>query len=355
MSKYVLVINPGSTSTKVAVYKGEELVFIKKISHSSEDINSYSKIIDQYAFRKELIMYAMAEYDFSLKTLDAVCGRGGLLKSLVSGTYLVNEAMVEDLRQAKRGEHASNLGALIAYEIAKDLNIPAYIVDPVSIDEMEPIARISGMPLIERPSVFHALNHKAIARQVVIDKNKSLSSLNLIVAHLGGGISVAVHHNGRVIDVNDALAGEGPMSPERSGSVPLGPLYQMCFSGQYSLKDIQRMNYGQGGLVAYLGTSDAREIVERIDNGDEYAKLIFDAMIYQIAKEIGAAATVLNGEIDYIVLTGGLAHRDYLILELTKRIAFIAPVLVYPGENEMLALAKGALRVLEQKEDVKEY
>ncbi len=355
MSKYILVINPGSTSTKVAVYRNEELIFEKKLSHSIDDITVFPRVIDQYTFRKDIIMKTMEEHNFDLSLLNAVCGRGGILKSLVSGTYLINQAMLDDLKLAKRGEHASNLGALLAHDIASQLNIPAFIVDPVSVDEMEPIAKISGMPLIERPSIFHALNHKAIAHQVAFDNNQKLESMNLIIAHLGGGISVAVHQEGRVIDVNDALDGDGPMSPERSGTVPLGPLYKMCFSGKYTLKDIQAMNYGQGGLFAYLGTSDAREIVNRIENGDYYAKLIFDAMIYQIAKEIGAASTVLRGDVDYIVLTGGLAYRDYLIKELISRVEFIAKVLVYPGENEMLALAKGAIKVLENKEEAKIY
>jgi butyrate kinase len=355
MEKYVLVINPGSTSTKIAIFKNGDVVLEEKISHSSEEILSFPSIASQFQFRKDLIIKTLQKNNFNTAKLNAICGRGGMLHSLTSGTYIVNEKMVQDLNEAKRGEHASNLGALIAFDMAKDLNIPAFIVDPVSVDEMEPIARISGISLIERSCIFHALNHKAIARLVAKDKGKSYGDLNMIIAHLGGGISVAVHKEGRVIDVNNALDGDGPMSPERSGTVPLGPLYKMCFSNQYSLKDIKTMNYGKGGLVSYLGTNNALEVVGRIKNGDEYAKLIYDAMIYQIAKEIGACATVLKGKVDYIVLTGGLAYEPYLIKELTERVNFISEVLVYPGENELLSLAQGALRVLNNEEDAKVY
>jgi butyrate kinase len=295
-------------------------------------------------------MEILNESNFNLKDLNAVCGRGGMLKPIKSGTYLINQAIIDDLKQAKYGEHASNLGSIIAFEIASKLNIPAYTVDPVSIDEMEPIARISGMPLIIRQSFFHALNHKAVAKKVSKQFNKKYEEMNLIIAHLGGGISIAAHHHGRVIDVNESLEGDGPMTPERSGDVPLGQLYKMCFSGKYTINEIRRMNHGQGGLAAYLGTNNADEIVRRINNGDEYAKLIYDAMIYQIAKEIGAYATVLCGEIDFIVLTGGLAYDDYLVSNLIKRISFIAEVLRYPGENEMLSLVNGALQVLKNHE-----
>lgn len=355
MGKYILVINPGSTSTKIAVYCDETIVIERKISHTPEEILQYPSIIAQYDFRKQLIIDCLNDHNFDLKKLDAVCGRGGMLRPLQSGTYLVNQKMIEDLSEGKYGQHASNLGAVIASKIAEELNIPAFIVDPVAVDEMEDIARISGMPLIERRSVFHALNHKAIARQVAKDLGRRYEELNLVVVHLGGGISVAAHRMGRVIDVNDALEGDGPMSPERSGTVPLGPLYKMCFSGKYTLDEIKRMNYGKGGLVAYLGTNDAREVVKRIEAGDHYAKLVYDAMIYQIAKEVGACSTVLKGDLDYIVLTGGLAYENYLVSQLTERIKFIAEVLVYPGENELLSLAQGALRVLNNEESAKIY
>lgn len=355
LGKYVLVINPGSTSTKIAVFEDENVVFESKISHTTEEINSYPNIASQFEFRKNLIVDTIKQQGFDINKLSAVCGRGGLLKPIKSGTYVVNDEMVKDLTEAKRGEHASNLGGLIARELATELHIPSFIVDPVAVDEMEDIARISGMPEIERPSLFHALNQKAIARQVARDKGKIYEEMNLIIAHLGGGISVGAHQKGRVIDVNNALDGDGPMSPERSGSVPLGPLYKMCFSGNYTLADIKRKNYGQGGLVAYLGTNNASEVAARIKNGDEKAALVYDAMGYQIAKEIGAYATVLKGQIDYIVLTGGIAYEPLMVSKITERVNFIAEVLVYPGENELLSLAQGALRVLNNEEDAQTY
>ncbi len=355
MGKFVLVINPGSTSTKIALFEDETTVFESKISHETEDLQKFPNVASQFEFRKDLIEKEVKKHGFNISKLDAVCGRGGLLKPIQGGTYLVNEEMIKDLTEAKRGEHASNLGGLIAKDIADEISIPAFIVDPVAVDEMEDIARISGMPIIERPSLFHALNQKAIARQVAKDKGKNYESLNLVVAHLGGGISVGAHQKGKVIDVNNALDGDGPMSPERSGSVPLGPLYKMCFSGQYTLDEIKSMNYGKGGLVAYLGTNNAVDVVKRIEQGDEKAKLIYEAMAYQIAKEIGACCTVLKGDIDYIVLTGGLAHEKYLINKIVERISFITEVLIYPGENELLSLAQGALRVLNQEEEAKTY
>ncbi len=355
MGKLILVINPGSTSTKIAIFDDETMVFESKISHTTEEIMQFPNVASQFEFRKNLIIDVLNEKQFDLTKLDAICGRGGMLRPLKSGTYIVNEEMIKDIHEAKRGEHASNLGALIAHDIAKDLNIPAFIVDPVAVDEMDDIARISGMPEIERSCIFHALNHKAIARQVAKDKGTKYEELNLIVAHLGGGISVACHKKGLVVDVNNALDGDGPMSPERSGTVPLGPLYNMCFSGKYTLQEIKRKNYGKGGLVAYLGTNNAMEIIKRIKAGDEYAKFIMDAMIYQIGKEIGACSTVLKGDIDYIVLTGGLAYEPYITDRISERVNFLAEVLVYPGENEFLSLTQGALRVLNGEEEAKIY
>ena len=355
MENIILIINPGSTSTKVAIFKNDQIILDIKINHPTDIIQSFSSVASQFSFRKEVILSSLQEKGFDLGNLTAVCGRGGMLDPLESGTYLINEKMLTFLKEAKRGEHASNLGALIAFDIGQTYQIPAFIVDPVAVDEMEPIARISGMPVIERQCIFHALNHKAIGRQVAFDHQKRYEDLNMIIVHLGGGISVAAHQKGRVIDVNDALDGDGPMSPERSGSVPLGPLYKLCFSGQYTLDDIKRMNYGKGGLVAYLGTNDAKEVVKRIEQHDEYAKLIYDAMIYQIAKEIGACSTIFKGDFDFIVLTGGLAFEKYLVSHLIERIKFLGEVLVYPGENEMLSLALGALRVLNKEELPKTY
>lgn len=355
MDNFILVINPGSTSTKFAIYNNEIQVFEEKISHDIDELKIYKSIIDQLDFRKDLILSKLKEKNFDLKSLACVCGRGGMLKPIPSGTYLVNEEMINDLKNLKYGAHASNLGALIAVEIAKPLNIPSFMVDPVAVDEYEDIARISGMPMIERVSIFHALNQKAIARMVAKDHNKKYEDMNLLVVHMGGGISIGAHHKGRVIDVNSALDGDGPMTPERSGSVPIGPLTKLCFSGKYTYEEIRRLNYGQGGLSAYLNTNDARIITKRIKEGDTYAKAIFDAMIYQIAKEIGAYATVLKGQVDFIVLTGGLAYQEYLVDSLKERILWIAPVLTYPGEDELLALAQGALRVITKEENPKTY
>lgn len=355
MDKYILVINPGSTSTKFAVYNNEVQVFEEKLTHDIDELAKYKTIIDQIDFRKDLILNKLQEMNFDLNKLCCICGRGGLLKPIPGGTYLVNEEMLNDLKTLKYGQHASTLGALIANLIAKPLNIPSYIVDPVTVDEYEPIARISGMPMIERVSIFHALNQKAIAKAVAKDQNRKYEDMNLLVVHMGGGISIGAHYQGRVIDVNSALDGDGPMTPERSGSVPIGPLTKLCFSGKYTYEELRNLNYGRGGLSAYLKTNDAKIISKRIQDGDTYAKEIFDAMIYQIAKEIGAYATVLKGKVDFIVFTGGLAHQKYLIEELTSKVNFIAKILVYPGEDELLALAQGALRVINGEEKAKIY
>ncbi len=351
----VLAINPGSTSTKLAIYEDETCIFKFSVRHDAEIIASFERIIDQYDFRKKAIMEALNESDIDITELDAVVGRGGMLKPIEGGTYEVNQAMIDYIKEAPRGEHASNLGCVIAKEIADSIGVPSFIVDPVAVDEMEDIARYTGMPEIKRDSLFHALNQKAVALKAARDLGKPYRELNLIVAHLGGGISVGVHRKGRVIDVNNALDGDGPMSPERSGSVPLGPLYKMVFSGKYTLKEIQRKNYGQGGLVAYLGTNDGYEIEKRIKAGDEEARFIFGVMCYQIAKEIGSGATVLKGHVDAIVLTGGLAYDKLAVSLIKDRVEFISKVLVYPGEDEMESLAEGALRVLRKEESAKEY
>jgi butyrate kinase len=355
MSKLILIINPGSSSSKISVFEGEKEIFKYKINHRYEEIINCNNVFDQYDFRKQALLNCLEKEGFDLKIFSAICSRGGMLRPLESGIYLVNEKMVSELKEGKYGEHASNLGAILAYDLANELNIPAFIVDPVSVDEMEDIARISGMPLIERKSFFHALNQKAIARKVSEDKGCQYRDLNLIIVHLGSGISVGIHKDGRVIDVNDSREGDGPMAPERSGSVPVGQLYRLCFSGKHSLEEITRMNHGSGGLFAYLGTNDALEVIRRIEQGDRKAKLIYDAMIYQIAKEIGAASTVLMGRLDAIVLTGGLAYENYLIKELKKRVEFLGEILIYPGENEMLSLVQGALRALSGLENIKEY
>jgi len=351
----ILVINPGSTSTKVALFSNEQLLFEKKIGHSSQELSNFNKIIDQYRFRQDIILSFLKEKGINLSTLHAVVGRGGLLRPIASGTYRINEKMLEDLRSGAMGEHASNLGGLLAYGIAGNLSIPSYIVDPVVTDEMKPVARISGIPEIPRISIFHALNQKAIARKAALDLGKKYEKLNFIVAHLGGGISVGVHYKGKVIDVNNALNGEGPFTPERSGGVPVGSLVELCFSGKFSKDEMMKKVKSKGGLVAYLNTNDVREVLKMINQGDKKAKLIFEAMAYQVAKEIGAGATVLKGQIDAIILTGGIAYNNDFVNMVRDRVSFLSLVMVYPGEEEMLSLCEGALRVLKGEEVEKLY
>ncbi len=355
MTFRILAINPGSTSTKIALYDNDQEVFRTNIRHDVKTLSTFKKIIDQFAYRLDAVTDTLKEHGINPSSLCAVVGRGGMLRPIESGTYGVDQVMVKDMEEAARGEHASNLGAVIAKRMADDIGIKAFIVDPVAVDEMEDIARYTGMPEIRRVSLFHALNQKAIALKAAKDLGKDYQDLNLIIAHLGGGISVGVHHKGRVIDVNNALDGDGPMSPERSGTVPLGPLYKMVFSGRYTLEEIKRKNYGNGGLVAYLGTNDGSQIRKMIDEGDTFAAFIQDVMCYQIAKEIGAAATVLEGQVDRIVLTGGLAYDGRITDHIIRRVAFISDVMTYPGEDEMEALVLGALRVLQGKEQAKIY
>ena len=355
MKYTILAINPGSTSTKIAVYENETLTFKKSIRHSTDKINSFETIFDQYEFRKDAILNSLKEDNISLESFDAIVGRGGMLKPIEGGTYIVGQEMIDYVKEAPRGEHASNLGCVIAKELADSINKPSFIVDPVAVDEMNDIARYTGMPDIKRQSLFHALNQKAVALKASKDLQKDYKELNLIVAHLGGGISVGIHELGRVIDVNNALDGDGPMSPERSGGVPIGPLYKQAFSGKITLKEMKRKNYGNGGLVAYLGTNDGFEIEKKINEGDEFAKFIVEVMCYQIAKEIGSGATVLKGKVDAIVLTGGLAYDDFIINNIKERVDFIGDVLVYPGEDEMESLALGGLRVLKGEENYKNY
>jgi len=354
--EFILCINPGSTSTKVAVFEGNLLLFEETLRHAAQELTPYPRIADQYQFRRETITKFIASQEFPMQKLTAVVGRGGLLKPIPGGTYTVNELMASDLKQAERGEHASNLGGLLAKDFASALNIPAFIVDPVVVDEMQPIARISGHPLIERKSIFHALNQKAVAKRYAQSKGTNYEELNLIIAHLGGGISVGAHENGKVIDVNNALDGDGPFSPERSGSLPVGDLARLCFSGKYTHGDIKKMLTGQGGLIAYLGTNDGREVRRRIEAQDDQARLVFKALAYQVAKEIGAMATVLRGQVDAIIITGGLAYdQEYLIPWVKEAVQFIGPVEVMPGEDEMIALCEGALRVLMGQETAQIY
>ncbi|CAM3798672.1 butyrate kinase [Mesobacillus zeae] len=351
----ILVINPGSTSTKIGVFDNEFSVFEKTIRHDAGTINSYEKIIDQYEFRKKTILETLDEEGINISRLSAVCGRGGLLHPIEGGTYDVNANMLDDLQAGFAGQHASNLGGILAYEIAAGLNIPAFIVDPVVVDELEPIARISGFSLIERKSIFHALNQKAVARRVSKELGKKYEELNLIVAHLGGGITVGAHRKGRVVDVNNGLHGDGPFSPERAGTVPAGDLVGLCYSGEYYRDEIMKKLVGKGGLVGYLGTNDAIQVEQMIENGDEKASLVYSAMAYQTAKEISSSSAVLFGKVDAIILTGGLAYGKGFVNDISERVNWIADVIVHPGENELQALAEGSLRVLRGEEEVKIY
>lgn len=351
----ILTINPGSTSTKIGVFDNDQEIIVKTIRHDRESLASFAAIIDQYAFRKDLILETLDNAGINLSKISAVVGRGGLLRPIEGGTYKVNADMLEDLKNGYAGQHASNLGGILAFEIASQLNIPSYIVDPVVVDELEEIARISGFAGIDRKSIFHALNQKAAARKAAENISRSYEDLRLIVVHMGGGITVGAHRFGKVIDVNDGLYGEGPYSPERAGTVPAGDLAALCFSGKYSYEEIMKKLAGEGGMVGYLGTNNAIEAEERVVVGDKLAELVVDAMAYQIAKEIGAYATVLEGDVDAIILTGGMAHGKEFVHKITSRVKWIARVLVQPGEDELEALQAGALRVLRGEEEPKEY
>lgn len=350
----VLAINPGSTSTKIAVYENETSLWNYGIDHPASEINAFARVGDQYEYRITHILRWLEEKGMPLDVFDAIVGRGGMLKPLVGGTYLVDEYLVNILHNAPGGDHASNLGGIIAYHLGQRINVPVYIVDPVSVDEMEPVARLSGLPELSRLSQSHALNMKAVARKVARRMGKAYQEVNLIVAHLGGGISVAPHCKGRMIDVNNAN-NEGPYSIERCGTLPVYQLVKLCYSGKYTEKEVYTKIHKEGGMFAYLGTKDAREAEKRMDEGDQYAKLVLEGLCYQVAKEIGAMATVLVGEVDQIVLTGGLAHSEFIIREIIRRVSFISPVMVVPGEEEMEALALGALRVIQGEEKALAY
>jgi butyrate kinase len=354
--RLILAINPGSTSTKFSLYREDTLVFEKNLRHTSEELKSYGKITDQFQFRKDLIMNELLERKTDLNSISAVVGRGGLVKPIESGIYVVNKQMKEDLRIGIMGQHASNLGGLIADEIASSLpSAIAYIVDPVVVDELQPVAKISGHPEISRRSIFHALNQKAVARIYAASINKEYEDLNLIVAHMGGGVSVGAHRKGRVVDVNNALDGEGPFSPERSGTLPAGQLAELCFSGRFSQCEIKSMLTGKGGMVAYLGTNSFIEIWKMAESGNEKARLICDAAAYQVAKEIGSMSAVLNGEVDAIILTGGMAYEVPYVKSIEDMVKYIAKVVVYAGEDEMKALAFNGLLALDGKIEIKTY
>ncbi|MCD4696183.1 MAG: butyrate kinase [Bacteroidales bacterium] len=352
----ILAINPGSTSTKIAVYEGKTPVFLKNIKHSKNQLAQFDKITDQFQFRKKLVIDQLDEAGIIIDTLKIIMGRGGLLKPIESGVYEVNQTMVHDLRNSPLGEHASNLGGLIAYDIARSLpGAKAYIANPVVVDEMIDLARYTGHPKFKRKSIFHALNQKAVAREHAKSILKEYEDLNLIVVHLGGGITVGAHRKGRVIDVNQGLDGEGPFSPERSGTLPVGDLAKLCFSHEYSLKEIMSMIKGNGGLAAYTGTNSAYEVEMKAFEGDEKSSLHLQAMAYQVSKEVGAMATVLEGNVDGTLITGGVANSKWFVNLIIERVKFIAPVHVYPGEDEMRALAYNGLRLLNGEAMVKKY
>ncbi len=356
MKRLILAINPGSTSTKFALYEEDNMVFEKTLRHSSEDLAPFETIADQFHFRKNLIISEIKQQNIDVSRIAVVVGRGGLVNPIESGIYEVNEKMKKDLLNADRGEHASNLGGLIADEIASLLpGARAYIVDPVVVDELQPLARISGHPAIERISIFHALNQKAVARKFAASAGRKYEDLKLIIAHMGGGISVGAHSGGRVIDVNNALNGDGPLSPERSGGLPSGQLIDLCFSGKYSLNEVKSMITGRGGMVAYLGTNSFIAVCEMADKGDRKAVLVRDAIAYQVSKEIGSLAAVLEGNVDAIILTGGLAYQRSHVEKIRKMVGFIARVEVYPGEDEIEALAYNGLLALDGKIEARIY
>ena len=355
ISKKILVINPGSTSTKIAIYEGSNAAFLKNLHHENEDLDKLTTIDDQFKFRKDLIINEISKAGYSVDSLDLIVARGGLLKPIESGIYEVNDKMINDLKNATR-QHASNLGALIANEISKTKEgLKSFIADPVVVDELQDVARYSGHPKFSRISIFHALNQKAVARSYANTLGKNYEDLNLIIVHMGGGISVGAHKNGKVIDVNQALDGEGPFSPERSGTLPMGDVIKAAFSGDYTQEEMLKMIVGKGGMTAYTGSNDAYKIELAAVDGHKEAKMLYKAMAYQVAKEIGAMATVLEGKIDGIVLTGGLAKSDYLNNFIKEGISFLGNVAVFPGEDEMRSLASNGNLLLKGEIDNKIY
>lgn len=355
MSIKSLIINPGSTSTKIGVFEDETLLFEETLRHSTEEISQYASIVEQKDFRKNIIVSFLNEKNMDIHSLDVIVGRGGMLKSIPGGTYAVSDALLQDLKIGKQGQHASNLGGILAKELADSIGVPAYIVDPVVVDELIPIARYSGVPELPRVSVFHALNQKAVAKRYAKESGKAYQDLRLIVVHMGGGVSVGAHENGKVIDVFNALDGDGAFSPERAGGVPSGALIKLCFSGQYSQDEVYKKICGKGGFNAYLGTNDMRDVEKMVDEGDAHAKELRDAFVFQVAKDIGSMACVLNGKVDAIIVTGGIAYDKGVVAGLKERAEWIAPFTVYPGEDELLALAQGALRVMNGEEEAMEY
>lgn len=355
MSFDVLTINPGSTSTKLAVYQGDKVLFEETVRHTMQEFADFNNIQEQFDFRWQVLRRVIDAFGYDVNNLDAVVGRGGLLRPVAGGTYMVTEKMLADLKTNKYGEHASNLGAMLAKKLADTLDIPSFIVDPVVVDEMLPIARFSGNELIARKSIFHALNHKAAGRKIAKKLGSDYEKLNFVIAHLGGGISVAAHRQGKAVDVNNALDGDGPFSPERSGSLPMNDFLEACFSGKWNKRELHDLIIGHGGMISYLGTNSMLEVEAKVKAGDEKAIQAFDAMAYQVSKEIGACSTVLHGKIDAIILTGGLARSDLFTSKIIEQTNWIASVIIEPGEDELEALNSGVQRVLAGLEKEKLY
>ncbi len=356
MKNVILVINPGAGSTRIALFENTQSVFEENIRHQPEELSGFKSIIEQYQFRKETVVNVLKANKIDLKTITAVVGRGGPFKPLVSGTYLVNEKLIDDIKKGNyQSEHPSLLGALIAKELGDAIGKPAYFVDPVSVDEFWPLARFSGLKEIKRKALSHALNIRMVAKKAAQELKKPYLKCNFIIVHLGTGISIAVHHQGQQIDSTNANE-DGPFSPQRTGALPTIPLVELCFNGKYKEDEIKKNIWRQGGLLSYLGTDDIKEVERKINQGDKDAELTYNAMIYQIAKEIGAYAVVLKGNIDAIIITGGIAHSENFINKLKEWVKFLTPkFFVYPGEGEMEGLALGVLRVLNGEEEAKEY
>ena len=352
--KLILVINPGSTSTKISLYNESIEIFENEISHSLEELSNFDRVINQSDFRLKKIIEILTENSFNLSDIYAVAARGGLLRPLSAGTYIINEKMVNDLQECKYGEHASNLGAIIAFNISKIYKIPAYIADPVSVDEFSDLARLTGLKEINRISLDHPLNVRAILMKHCEEESIEFSNINAVVAHLGGGISVSAIKEGRIVDVNNANEG-GPFSSNRSGGLPAIDLLNMSFSGDYTFDSLKKLLLSKGGLISYLDTNDLRIALKNIKEGDKYSKEVVDALCYQISKEIGAMASVLKGRVNVIILTGGMSNENYITDNIKERISYIAKVKIYPGSNEMEALAFAVLRVLNGKDKYLEY
>ncbi len=357
MNEKILAINPGSTSSKIAVFNGEECIFTTNISHSVDELSKLQNYEDQYEFRKKVITDELVKAGISIDDIKIIVGRGGVIKPLPSGVYSINEAMKADLKKGwEASKHGANLAGFIAEEMSK--NIPgsqAMIADPPIVDELDDVARLTGHPDFSKRTIFHALNQKAISRKFSNEKGLVYENLNLIVAHMGGGISIGAHRKGRVVDVNNCLDGDGPFSPERSGSLPVGDIVKLCFSGTITHEEVRKKLVGQGGMIAYLGTNDAREVEKMISEGNKKAELVYEAMIYQVSKDIGAMFTVLKGEVDAILLTGGIAYSSRVVERIRERTGKLAEIYVYPGEDEMGALAMNGLMVLRNQVKIKEY